>query len=126
MNPSSPFTFNIDENIAKALDAFIEKTEFTKLSEVVRAALEERPIEEFEVKKRTNRQVSVRIDSQMRDKLNEHAKRNNCSMGELVRLFLFDFIGKQKNRSKTPASKPTRSKQHSQASQLDFLDPDTF
>ena len=89
---SSPLTFDLSFETLAKLDALSNRLRAGSLSQIVRHAVTEFNFIEFETSRDTHRQVSIRLPSDLKVKLEHAAKRHGASLGELLRASLDAFI----------------------------------
>ena len=81
----APLTFDLTLPQVQKIDAVRRARGYKTASEVVRSAIAEFDVSSYEARRPRHRQISVRLASELREKLRRHAKRKNVSIGELLR-----------------------------------------
>jgi Arc/MetJ-type ribon-helix-helix transcriptional regulator len=84
----APLTFDLTQPQVAKIEAARRLLGLGTQSEVVRAAIGQFNFASYEAKRPVHRQISVRLAPEMREKLRQHARRKNVSIGELLRVAL--------------------------------------
>ena len=98
----SPLTFNIESPVFEQLEKIQKSLGFKSKSDLVRAALNNFNLSSFKGDKNEQKQISVRIDGDLRKKLDQVAKRKKTSLGQILRSALHALSDGQ-----TSVEKPT-------------------
>ncbi len=85
---SSPLTFEIDELSYQQLEDVVRRSGARNLSQVIRLALGGYDFSRFKRETEPTRQMSVRLDEDLRDRLEQVASRHHASFGEVLRAAL--------------------------------------
>ena len=85
---SAPLTFDLPESLISKIGRARRGHGAKSASEVVRLALAQFDLDEFEPTKDPHRQISVRIPGDTRGKLKRFARIKSASTGELIRAAL--------------------------------------
>ncbi|MGE9291442.1 MAG: CopG family transcriptional regulator, partial [Puniceicoccales bacterium] len=105
-NFSSPLTFEVDEQSFRKLEALVSKTDAKNLSQVIRIALKLYDYSKFQADVSETRQLSVRLDPELRDQVAKVSKENKASFGEVLRAAL-DALSKKPLREVVRETKKT-------------------
>lgn len=81
----APLTFDLTLPQVQKIEAVRRARALRSASEVVRLAIAEFDISKYAARRPRHRQISVRLDPVLREKLRRHAKKKNVSIGELLR-----------------------------------------
>ncbi len=84
----APLTFDLTLQQVQKIEAVRRGRGLRSASEVVRLAISEFDVANYAAKNPRHRQISVRIDPVLREKLRLSAKKKNISIGELLRAAL--------------------------------------
>ncbi len=106
VNYAAPLTFEIDLDSFARLSGLAARTGSGNLSQVIRRALEDYDFSRFEPKTSDHRQISVRIDPALREKIAETARIHDASFGEVLRAAL-DALSKKPLREVVRETKST-------------------
>lgn len=85
---SSPLTFEVDERSFLALEDLVRRSGAKNLSQVIRAALASYEFARFERDVSRTRQLSVRLDEELREQLVRASSKHDASFGEILRAAL--------------------------------------
>jgi len=96
-NKTKPITFSIDSETIEAIEAFKGRTNSESTSAIIRAAIERYDFEEMDTSTAEAKQVSLRVDSIVRDKLKSVAKSQGVSIGFLLRECIMSFIAEDQS-----------------------------
>lgn len=91
-NKSTPLTINIDSETITAIEAFKERTQSESTSAIIRAAIERFDFDQLESPAKEAKQISLRIDPTVRDKLRSVAKAQGVSVGFILRECIINFV----------------------------------
>lgn len=91
-NKSTPLTINIDSETITAIEAFKERTQSASTSAIIRAAIERFDFDQLESPAKEAKQISLRIDPTVRDKLKSVAKAQGVSVGFILRECIMNFV----------------------------------
>src|SRR5882672_4590313 len=95
--PAAPLTFDLPLSLISKIGSARRGHSLKSASDVVRLALEQFDLGAFNPMRDPHRQISVRIGIKQRAALKQAAKRNETSIGELVRAALEQLPNKPKN-----------------------------
>ncbi|HWA08625.1 MAG TPA: ribbon-helix-helix protein, CopG family [Opitutaceae bacterium] len=84
----APLTFDLTQPQAAKIETARRLLGFGTQSEVVRTAIGQFDFASYEARRPVHRQISVRLAPELREKLRQHARRKNVSIGELLRVAL--------------------------------------
>jgi Arc/MetJ-type ribon-helix-helix transcriptional regulator len=84
--PPSPLTFDLPVTLIDKIEAYREKAGAASASAVIRAAVAGFNLDKFESDAVEHRQISVRLDADMKARLVKAAKKKHVSVGELLRV----------------------------------------
>ncbi len=104
----APLTFDLTQPQAAKIEMARRTLGFGTQSEVVRAAIGQFDFSSFEAKRPVERQISVRLAPELREKLRQHARRKNVSIGELLRVALERLVTAKAGSHKTSVSSKRR------------------
>ena len=96
----APLTFDLTLPQVQKIEAVRRTRGLRSASEVVRLAIAEFDINKYAARRPRHRQISVRLDPELREKLRRHAKKKNVSIGELLREALETLPTKAKKARK--------------------------
>lgn len=96
----APLTFDLTLPQVQKIEAVRRTRGLRSVSEVVRLAIAEFDISTYAARRPRHRQISVRLDPELREKLRRHAKKKNVSIGELLRVALETLPTKAKKSRK--------------------------
>ncbi len=85
---SSPLTFEVDENSYQKLEDIVRRSGARSISQVIRVALDSFDFSRFEKEVSHTRQLSVRLDDDLRARLTRVTSEKNASFGEVLRAAL--------------------------------------
>ncbi len=85
---SSPLTFDLQQDLLDKLKRLQKKVGARSLSEVVRHAVSVFDSSDLDLKTSSHRQISVRLSSELRQRLVRLSKQKKVSVGELLRAAL--------------------------------------
>lgn len=91
-NKKKPITFNIDKDTISAIEAYKGRTHSVSTSAIIRAAIERFDFDHLDTPTNETKQVSLRLDSVVRDKLKAVAKSQGVSVGFILRECIMDFV----------------------------------
>jgi len=91
-NKTTPLTFNIDLDTIAAIDMFKDRTNSESTSAIMRDAIERYNFDQTDTSATKAKQVSLRLDSQIRAKLKAAAKSQGVSIGSLIRECIMNFV----------------------------------
>lgn len=91
-NKSTPLTINIDSETITAIEAFKERTQSESTSAIIRAAIERFDFDQLDTPAKEAKQISLRIDPTVRDKLKSVAKAQGVSVGFILRECIMNFV----------------------------------
>ena len=80
-NKKNPITFSIDKDTISAIEAYKGRTHSVSTSAIIRAAIERFDFDYLDTPTNETKQVSLRLDSVVRDKLKAVAKSQVVSVG---------------------------------------------
>ena len=101
MKSAAPLTFDLPVSLLAKIARTKRGHALRSTSEVVRLALEQFDLGSFEPVRDPHRQISVRIAGKQRGALRQAAKRNDASIGELIRAALEQLPLKPTRADKT-------------------------
>ena len=84
----APLTFDLTLPQLERIETVRRARGLRSASEVVRLAISEFDVTKYAAKSPRYRQVSVRLDPKVREKLRHQARKKNVSIGELLRVAL--------------------------------------
>jgi Arc/MetJ-type ribon-helix-helix transcriptional regulator len=82
---SSPLTFDLQEELLEKIESARSALDLSTNSEVIRHAIESYDFSSYAAPVRAHRQISVRLRLDSKQKLVKLAKKNDVSVGELLR-----------------------------------------
>lgn len=103
---ASPLTFEIDLDSYSKLSALVSRSGAANMSQMIRVALKSYDFSRFERGAPENRQISVRIDPDLREQVTTTAGIHNASFGEVLRAAL-DALSKKPLREVVQETKST-------------------
>lgn len=106
VNFSSPLTFEVDESSFQKLEELVSRTGSKNLSQVIRVALKLYDYSRFDADVSNTRQLSVRLDPDLRDEVSRVSRESNVSFGEVLRAAL-DALSKRPLREVVRETKNT-------------------
>lgn len=95
-NKSTPLTFSIDEDTITAIEAFKDRTQSESTSAIIRAAIERFDFDQLDSPAKEAKQISLRIEPAVRDKLKSVAKAQGVSVGFILRECIMDFVSEDR------------------------------
>lgn len=96
----APLTFDLTLPQVQKIAAVRRARGLRSISAVVRTAIAEFDIDAYEARRPRHRQISVRLDPKLREKLRRQGKQKNVSIGVLLREALESLPAKAKRASK--------------------------
>jgi primosomal protein N' len=103
---SSPLTFEVDEVSFRKLEDLVRRTGAKNLSQVIRASLNGYDFSRFRREVSPSRQLSVRLDAELREEIARVSAKHNASFGEVLRAAL-DALSKKPLREAVHEIKST-------------------
>lgn len=85
---SSPLTFDLQQDLLVKLKDLQQKNGARSTSEIIRYAISVFDASTLETNTNEHKQISVRLDSELRDRLNRMSKQKKVSVGEILRAAL--------------------------------------
>jgi hypothetical protein len=104
----APLTFDVREDLFRALEARVSKTDLRSISEAVREALEDYNLSHFSHEATDHRQISVRISTAQKNALKRTSKNRKASVGEILRSALEAYLENPPARPAASASMPAK------------------
>jgi predicted transcriptional regulator len=89
---TTPLTFNIDADTVAAIDAFKDRTHSESTSAIIRAAIERFDFDQLNAPAKEAKQISLRIDPAVRNRLKSVAKAQGVSVGFILRECIMNFV----------------------------------
>lgn len=96
-NQPAPLTFEMDPEMAEALQAFAADHSLRSVSAALRFILESTDLEGLELPEKETRQLSARVPPKTRDRLRALSKEKNTSIGEIIRTAVSQFLAESEN-----------------------------
>lgn len=91
-NKAKPITFSIDADTVAAIEAFKDRTNSVSTSAIIRAAIERFDFDQLDTSTKEAKQISLRIDPLVRDRLKSVAKAQGVSLGYILRECILKFV----------------------------------
>ncbi|MSU70033.1 MAG: ribbon-helix-helix protein, CopG family [Opitutaceae bacterium] len=104
-----PLTFDLTQTQLAKIESARTALNLPSASEVVRLAIARYDFASYEARRPPQRQISVRLAPELREKLRRLARRKNVSIGELLREAL-EHLAAPKSPGKSPLVKVRRRK----------------
>jgi len=102
---SSPLTFDLKEELLAKIDSARTALGMSTNSEVIRHAIEAYEFAAYQAPVRSHRQISVRLRLDTKQRLVKLAKKNDVSVGELLRTAIDALPAKKAKAGKKAAKK---------------------
>ena len=119
---TTPISFSIDSDTLDAVEAFNERTHYKSTSAIIRAAIERFDFESFDTPAKEQKQISLRIEPVVRDKLKSLAKTQGVSVGFLIRQCILNYISEDETSPQPKAAKTPILKNEETNEEID-IDP---
>jgi hypothetical protein len=97
---SSPLTFDLKEELLAKIDGARAALDLSTNSEVIRHAIESFDFSSYEAPVKAHRQISVRLRLDTKQRLVKLARKNDVSVGELLRTAIDALPAKKAKKGK--------------------------